>query len=216
MAAEPVFIPQFTEPFAKIPYRQATWPSAARKVYACLMFYCYLWRIKDGRITIADRFGAQWCSRHFDGDPYGSTGQRCWQKGLQQLENLGVISRQLGRGRRVIVINVKHPDPKPKAKPSPKPKPAPAQAKAPPPTQAPATPPRPAQAPKLADEPPDDTPLDPETQAIWDRFRARNAAAKAKTRLNADQAQAEMQRRRDQADDRSGNEPQLRDRPARE
>jgi hypothetical protein len=222
MGAQPVFIPPFNEPFAKVPYRQATWPSAARKVYACLMFYCYLWRIKDGRITIPDRFGAQWCSRHFDGDPYGSTGQRCWQKGLKQLEKLGVISRQLGRGRRVIVINVKHPDPKPKTTPRPKPKPTQAQPKAPEqakaPETAPATTPTPAQGPKLAEMPRDDAPLDPETQATWNRFRARARAAsdKAKPRPDAEQADAEMQRRRAEAAKRFGTDQQLQDPPARE
>lgn len=215
MAAEPISIPKFTEPFAKIPYRQATWPSAARKVYACLMFYAYLWRIKDGRITITDRFAAQWCSSHFAGDTYGSTGQRCWQKGLKQLEKLGVITRHRQHGGRVIIINVKHPEPKPKATPRPKAKPAQAPAaKAPAPT--PETPPRPAQTPKVADVPHDDALLDPEAQATWDRFRARAAAAKATPRLNADQAEAEMQRRRDEAAKRFGTDHQLRDHPARE
>ena len=37
--------------------------------------------------------GSQWCNAKFGGSRYGSTGRRCWQKGLQRLEARGVITR---------------------------------------------------------------------------------------------------------------------------
>ena len=213
MGAAAVFFPRPTEPFARVPYRQATWPSAARKAYACLMYFCYLRGIKDGRIIITDWAGAEWCNRQFGGDPYGSTGQRCWQKGLQQLERMGVISRERGHGRRVIVIHVNHPQAKPKAPPRPKAKPAPAKAPAP-------TPPTPrwtAPAHQDAAAQPDDTPLDSEARAFWARFRVdAKGRDKGHAPTTAGDDQAEIRRRRDEAARRFGTDHHDGHRPARE
>jgi hypothetical protein len=108
------------EPFYPCSYRQATWPSAARKVYACLRWYVWKYGVQDGRLDIPDRVGSQWCSKHYEGERYGSTGRRCWQKGLKQLELRGVIRRDRQHGGRVITILIVHPGPTPKAAPRPK------------------------------------------------------------------------------------------------
>lgn len=103
-------------PFPQVPYEQATWPSAARKVWACLRFFLYRLGAKDGRLNIPDKLGAQWCSVTFEGLRYGSTGIRCFQLGLEQLEALGAIERELKYGRRTIVVLIKFKERKKKEK----------------------------------------------------------------------------------------------------
>ena len=110
-AASEIFIPPFTEAWYAKPFRFATLPKAAEKVWACIKFVSY--SRKSSTITISDRFGAQWCSANCG----VHVGRRCFQKGLKQLEDIGAIVRRRGRGWREITITVCLAGPKTKPKP---------------------------------------------------------------------------------------------------
>ncbi len=125
----PLALPEITQPFYKSPYAGAVLPNAARKVWACLMFHVWRGKLTDGRITLTDRMGSRWCTARFGEEPfgngrYGSTGRRCWQKGLQQLERIGWISRHRQHGGRTITITIQFPAAEPKAPAKSKPRPA--------------------------------------------------------------------------------------------
>ena len=110
-AAAEILIPPFTEAWYAKPFRFATLPKAAEKVWACIKFVSY--SRKSSTITISDRFGAQWCSANCG----VHVGRRCFQKGLKQLEDIGAIVRRRGRGWREITITVRLAGPKTKPKP---------------------------------------------------------------------------------------------------
>jgi hypothetical protein len=111
--ASEILIPPFTEAWYAKPFRFATLPKAAEKVWACIKFVSY--SRKSSTITISDRFGAQWCSANCG----VHVGRRCFQKGLKQLEDIGAIVRRRGRGWREITITVCLTGPKTKPKPRP-------------------------------------------------------------------------------------------------
>jgi hypothetical protein len=136
----PLILPNLAEPWYAKPFRFATLPKAAEKVWACIKFESY--RRRSGTITITDRFGAQWCSAHLG----VHVGRRCFQKGLKQLEDIGAIVRHRSHGGRVITITVHLAGPKPKTRPkapASKGQPAPAPTAAAPTAPATATPPEP-------------------------------------------------------------------------
>jgi hypothetical protein len=113
-------IPEF---FPKVPYEQATWTSSERKVWDCLKWYEGSRGVNPGApIEITDRMGSQWCSAKFGGSRYGSTGRRCWQKGLQRLEARGAIARTRAHGGRSIVTLIPFQGPKANLQPGAKPK----------------------------------------------------------------------------------------------
>ena len=109
-AASELILPPISEAWYAKPFRFATLPKAAEKVWACIKFESY--RRRSQTINITDRMGAQWCSAHLG----VHVGRRCFQKGLKQLEDIGAIIRHRGRGQRVITITVNLAAPKPKAK----------------------------------------------------------------------------------------------------
>jgi hypothetical protein len=106
---------QITVPFILSRYELACLHSDERKVMVCLQHHIWRQKIKDGRIRISDRVGSQWCTAAFKDEPYGngrygSTGRRCWQRGLQRLELRGWIARPRDEnGERVIVLLFQFP-----------------------------------------------------------------------------------------------------------
>jgi hypothetical protein len=147
--ASALILPPISEPWYAKPFRFATLPKAAEKVWACLKFESY--RRRSSTITITDRFGAQWCSAHLG----AHVGRRCFQKGLKQLEDIGAIVRHRSHGGREITITVHLAGPKPKAKPKAlarKGQAAPAAKSAAPATPAPTPPPEPDEPPASPEE----------------------------------------------------------------
>ena len=111
-------LPGIPEFFPKVPYDQATWTSPERKAWDCLKWHEYKLGVKPGNpIEITDRMGSQWCNAKFGGSRYGSTGRRCWQKGLQRLEARGVIIRTRAHGGRTIATLIEFWGPKPNFEP---------------------------------------------------------------------------------------------------
>jgi hypothetical protein len=173
--ASEILIPPITEAWYAKPFRFATLPKAAEKVWACIKFVAY--SRKSSTITISDRFGAQWCTANVG----VHVGRRCFQKGLKQLEDIGAIVRRRGRGWREITITVCLAGPK--TKPKPKPRPTAGKARTATTAQDDA---RPAPAPTAPTGPPEPPPSPEECQQAAAALRALIAQVVEQDREQAD------------------------------